>query len=445
MRKIYLLALLCPFALQLSFAQKTTSKKYQSLLWEITGNGLSKPSYLFGTMHVSSKAAFHLSDSFYYAIKSADAVALELNPDIWQAQMARMDKMKLDYSNYVRTNRGDYISENSFRIKKYDDELKIALSTEPAVVNNLLYRSYKPREDFEEDTFLDLYIFQTGKKLGKRGTGVENYYETEKIVLEAYGDMAAEKKKKNFDIDGESMSDIGEKIEDAYKRGDLDLMDSLDNIVERSVAFREKFLYYRNEIQANSMDSIMKKSPLFVGVGAAHLPGERGVIELLRKKGYKLRPVKMADRDAVQKEAIDKLKVPVAFITMQSDDGFYSVDVPGQLFAPTEDYMPLDRKQYSDMSYGSFYQVTRVKTYAAFINEGEASVTKKIDSLLYENIPGKIIQKSAIKKNGYGGYDITSRTRRGDLQRYHIFIAPFETQSPQWCAGRWRASRSRCH
>lgn len=426
MRKIYLLALLCPFALQLSFAQKTTSKKYQSLLWEITGNGLSKPSYLFGTMHVSSKAAFHLSDSFYYAIKSADAVALELNPDIWQAQMARMDKMKLDYSNYVRTNRGDYISENSFRIKKYDDELKIALSTEPAVVNNLLYRSYKPREDFEEDTFLDLYIFQTGKKLGKRGTGVENYYETEKIVLEAYGDMAAEKKKKNFDSDGESMSDIGEKIEDAYKRGDLDLMDSLDNIVERSVAFREKFLYYRNEIQANSMDSIMKKSPLFVGVGAAHLPGERGVIELLRKKGYKLRPVKMTDRDAVQKEAIDKLKVPVAFITMQSDDGFYSVDVPGQLFAPTEDYMPLDRKQYSDMSNGSFYQVTRVKTYAAFINEGEASVTKKIDSLLYENIPGKIIQKSAIKKNGYGGYDITSRTRRGDLQRYHIFIAPFE-------------------
>ena len=224
----------------------------------------------------------------------------------------------------------------------------------------------------------------------------------------------------------ESMREISEKIEDAYKRGDLDLMDSLDNIVEQSAAFREKFLYLRNEIQANSMDSIMKKSSLFVGVGAAHLPGARGVIEFLRKKGYTLRPVKMADRDATQKDAIDKLKVPVVFNTVKPDDGFYKVDVPGQLFTVAEDYVSLDSKQYSDMSNGSFYQVTRVKTHAAFINQSEDMVKKKIDSLLYENIPGKILKKTFIQKNGYGGYDITSKTRRGDLQRYNILITPFE-------------------
>ncbi|MES2849520.1 MAG: TraB/GumN family protein [Bacteroidota bacterium] len=426
MYKKYCLLFLPVLLLQVAFAQKNTPKKYPSLLWEITGNGLKKPSYLFGTMHVSSKMAFHLSDSFYYAIKNADAVALELNPDVWQGQMARMDKLKTDYSSYVRySSMGDYLSENSFRLKNYDEELKLALSTEPTVVNSLLYRSYKPREDFEEDTFLDLYIFQTGKKLGKRGTGVENYYETEKIVMQAYADMAAEKKKKTVDID-ESMGEISEKIEDAYKRGDLDLMDSLDNIVEQSAAFREKFLYLRNEIQANSMDSIMKKSSLFVGVGSAHLPGARGVIELLRKKGYTLRPVKMADRDATQKDAIDKLKVPVVFNTVQPDDGFYKVDVPGQLFTVAEDYVSLDRRQYSDMSNGSFYQVTRVKTHAAFINQTEDMVKKKIDSLLYENIPGKILKKTFIQKNGYGGYDITSKTRRGDLQRYNILITPFE-------------------
>ena len=70
--------------------------------------------------------------------------------------------------------RGDYLTENSFRISKYDDELKAAMSSEPTIVNNLLYRSYKEKEDFEEDTFLDLYIYQTGKKLGKRATAVEN-------------------------------------------------------------------------------------------------------------------------------------------------------------------------------------------------------------------------------------------------------------------------------
>jgi uncharacterized protein YbaP (TraB family) len=54
-----------------------TQKRYPSLLWEITGNGLNKPSYLFGTMHISNKMVFNLSDSFYKAIMSADVVALE--------------------------------------------------------------------------------------------------------------------------------------------------------------------------------------------------------------------------------------------------------------------------------------------------------------------------------------------------------------------------------
>ncbi|MGZ8553668.1 MAG: TraB/GumN family protein, partial [Chitinophagaceae bacterium] len=65
----------------LLFAQpKLKTRKYPSLLWEIRGNGLAKPSYLFGTMHVSSKLAFHLADSFFLGIRNADVVALETNP-----------------------------------------------------------------------------------------------------------------------------------------------------------------------------------------------------------------------------------------------------------------------------------------------------------------------------------------------------------------------------
>jgi len=297
-----------------SFGQRSVSKKYPSVFWEISGNGLKKPSYLFGTMHVSSKLAFHLNDSFYNAIQSVDAVALELNTDTWQQYMVNLNQVKENYNRYIQPAGNDYLNENSFRIKKYEEELKTALSTQPAVVNNLLYRSYKTKEDFEEDTFLDLYIYQTGKKSGKRSTGVENYFETEKLILEAYADMANEKVKKNIDTDGESMRDIGEKIQDAYKRGDLDLMDSLTVLTERSPAFNEKFLYKRNEIQAASIDTILKKSSLFVGVGAAHLPGKRGVIELLRKMGYTLRPIIMANRDALKKEDIDKIKDPENWI-----------------------------------------------------------------------------------------------------------------------------------
>lgn len=403
----------------------SSTKKYQGLLWEITGNGLTKPSYLFGTMHVSSKLAFHLSDSFYYALRQVDAVALELNPDLWQAQMVRLSKLNDNYSDFVGQAGSDYLTETSFQLYNYEEKLKMALSTEPPVVNSLLYRSYKTRDDFEEDTFLDLYIFQAGRKLGKSAAGVEDYYESEKLVLEAYRDMANEKKKKEVDLDGESYSSILQKLQNAYRYGDLDLMDSLDNLMEKSPAFRDKFLYKRNDIQAASIDSIVRTRSLFAGVGAAHLPGERGVIEILRRMGYKLRAVRMTDRDAEQKEAINKLKVPVQFSKQQSEDGFYTVDVPGTLYSLDNNYQELHRNQFADMTNGSYYLVSRFKTYASFIHPSGA-IAKKIDSVLYEHIPGTILSKKLISKNGFSGYDISNRTRRGDLQRYQIFITPFE-------------------
>ncbi|MFZ4058585.1 MAG: TraB/GumN family protein, partial [Ferruginibacter sp.] len=415
------------FGMNLSLtAQKKNLAKYPSLLWEITGNGLKKPSYLFGTMHVSNKMAFHLSDSFYAALKSVDAVALELNPELWQRQMVQLELHKAQYAEYTAAFETEYFDENSFRIKKYDEVLKTALHTEPTAVNSLLYRSYKNSEDFEEDTFLDLYIFQTGRKLGKRASGVENYYETEQIILEAYAEMAKEKKLQADNETPDYPEDYEQKLQEAYRNGNLDVFDSLDIVTERSKAFREKFLYKRNEIQANSIDTIVQKSALFVGVGASHLPGERGVIELLRKKGYQLRPIKMANRDAVARENINRLKVPVTFTETKAADGFYSVAVPGKMYQLNEGQFPCDRWQYADMSNGAYYLVTRIKTHAAFIGETEKDVLKRVDSFLYENIPGKIISKKSIIKNGYNGVDISNRTRRGDVQRHQIFITPFE-------------------
>src|ERR1700733_11392837 len=106
--KVSIIALFLLVTFSAFSQKKQIHKKYPSLLWEITGNGLKKPSYLFGTMHVSSKLVFHLSDSFYYALKSVDEVSLELNPDVWQGQMVNLDKMKLDYGNYVQVAGGDY-------------------------------------------------------------------------------------------------------------------------------------------------------------------------------------------------------------------------------------------------------------------------------------------------------------------------------------------------
>jgi uncharacterized protein YbaP (TraB family) len=162
--------------------QKPVSKKYPSLLWEISGNGLKKPSYLFGTMHVSDKLAFHLGDSFYTAIKSADVVALETNPESWQDDYSQsvFFRGRRSGNNLLNpyANRWEWPSDHmritSFAIDRYEEAIKAALAVEPSMINGMLYRSYgRQAEDFEEDTFLDMYIFQIGKKLGKRVSGVE--------------------------------------------------------------------------------------------------------------------------------------------------------------------------------------------------------------------------------------------------------------------------------
>jgi uncharacterized protein YbaP (TraB family) len=422
MSRIVALIVMVQLGLSLpGFGQST----YPSLLWEISGNGLQKPSYLFGSMHISNKEVFHLSDSFYMAIKGCDVVALEVDPNEWQPDMFRLEEAqrRQHFYSYAGAD-AEYISENELRLKGYSDQLIAALREEPYEMNGLLYRTTMPMANFQEDTYLDLYIYQTGRRLGKAGAGVENYLQSEKISIEATEAEMKEKRERKTFPEGENAFTIGTKMQEAYRRGDLSLMDSLDQLLSSSKAFTEKFLYDRNVIQANSMDSIMRRRSLFVAVGAAHLPGSRGVIELLRKKGYTLRPVKMTDQDAEDRDRIDRLHVPVNYRSVASEDGFIRCSLPGQWYRREESTNP--SWQYADMANGSYYMLTRVKTYAGLTGQPPGAVEKTIDSLLYDNIPGKIISKTTIERNGYPGYAIVNKNRSGDLQRYMILIAPTE-------------------
>lgn len=398
---------------------------YPSLLWQISGNGLRKPSYLFGSMHISNKEVFHLSDSFYMAIKSCDVVALEVDPGEWQPDMFRLEEAQQAQHSYAyAASDAGYLAENDLRQRNYTDQLIAALREEPYEMNGLLYRTTAPMANFQEDTYLDLYIYQTGRRLGKEGAGVENYLQSEKISIEATVAELNEKRERKTFPEGETIYTISTKMQEAYRRGDLSMMDSLDQLLSSSRAFNEKFLYGRNIIQANSIDSILRHKSLFVAVGAAHLPGTRGVIEILRKKGYTLRPVKMTDQDAGDRERIDRLHVPFNDRLTETDDGFVQCKLPGEWYRRVESSNP--SWQFADMANGSYYMLTRVKTHSNLTGQPTESVVKTIDSLLYDNIPGKIIDKKEIRRNGYSGFEIVNKNRSGDLQRYMVLVTPVE-------------------
>ncbi|MCW3085702.1 MAG: Conserved hypothetical periplasmic protein [Bacteroidetes bacterium] len=415
------------FSILYPAAVSAQTKQYPSLLWEITGNGLTKPSYLYGTMHVSKKVAFHLSDAFFDDLKSVDIVALESNPETWLSELMSESTSMLTNSyfrNYFGKNAsGFYDKAFDFTIpsNKY---LKNQIAVEPENVNGLLYRfNGSSSENFEEYTYLDLFIFQSARKSGKDVLALENFRASMEMLVKA--SMPDEDKSTQIKHKAPSYH-IGEQIEDAYRNADLDALDSLNKYSYTSKNFEKYMIVDRNVIMANHMDSIMKKQSLFTAIGAAHLPGNDGVISLLRKMGYTVKPVisNVSKKSIKTMDQLEEAHTPLVFTTQYASDSSFQVDAPGHLFAMVG-FDPIDTYLYTDMVNGSYYLVKRIHTYGVLKGQDAAYQQRRVDSILYESIPGKIMHKEAIKaNNGDPGFDIVNKTRRGDLQRYRIYVSP---------------------
>ncbi len=424
--------LLSLMAGQYVFAQTTPYKRYQGLLWEITGKGTTRPNYLYGTMHVPEKLAYNLSDSFFVALRNADYVSLETDHDVWQefTQQLKEDAEEFGFADggyyneeYSSTNyQGDLYNE-SFKLEAPDTKLfGNILSYKPVMTNEFLYRSNGYTEDFEEDTYLDLFIFQAGKKLGKKVIGLETMDGSYEAVTRA---RIPDDKKKGED-EKEPSYLAPNAIRDAYRRQDLNCLDSLNDLSSPGKNFKKWMLEERNIIMANGIDSIAQMgSTMFSAVGAAHLAGEIGVIEMLRKRGYTLRPVQFSfDTDKKDMQEIEKMRFPVQMATQYAADSVWSAKAPGKFYA-TSKFQAVDQSLCADMSNGTYYSCSRIKTNGLWTGQKPDFIASRIDSIIYERIPGKIQERKRFDAP-FPGHDIVTRTRRGDIQRYRIYVAPSE-------------------
>ena len=423
-KKTLVIFLFCLTACQL-FAQK----KYNSLLWEISGNGLKKPSYIYGTMHVSNKLAFRLGEPFYKAISECDIVATELNPETWFESFITSEEYKQSFSNARAGSLSGSMGISSFGEALHNDReplVKNAFQQDLSVINNLMYRISATQANYEEATFLDLYIYKCAKKLNKKVAGVETYQQLMDEMAESTNTDINDREDEVSVNPKDKLNSwaLSEKIEEAYRRADLDVLDSLSHI-GMSKREAEYILYRRNKIMGHFIDSVTKSQRLFIGVGAAHLPGEKGIIEWLRKKGYTVKPMDLGERDAMQRSALDSLIYTHRTATYVSPDSFYSVAVPGHML----DMMSMSSMYLGtavDMVNGGYYTVTRTLSGSFITNETIDHVLSSLDSSFYEIVPGDIISKKSIERFGYKGFEILNRTRRGDQQRTQLFVTPNE-------------------
>jgi len=419
MRRYLVLLLLLPL-----IARPQGQKKYPALLWKISGNNLKKPSYLYGTMHVSNRVAYYLSEQFFDALKSVDVVGLETNPGQWLENMEKTGELS-ELAQFRNEGVGNDFYTSVFNPRFPDKKvLQAALSYDPDIIDGLLYRQTRSQENFEESTYIDLFIYQSASKLNKQLISLEDFSQSEiKARLSAMPDAPEDETDRNRS----GYFQLAQKIEDAYREGNLDLLDSLSKL-SSSKNTQRYLINDRNEFFVNTIDSVLKTKTLFSGVGAAHLPGNMGVVELLRKKGYVVEPVlpKVTRKSHSTREELDRQFKPVSFQKQTVQDSLFSLSLPGKLYS----IINIDNLRYyiyADMVNGSFYTVMRLKHLGRLQGLEPAQIMARVDSLLFESIPGKITSKKEVDAgNGIKGFDISNRTRRGDEQRYQIYFTDAE-------------------
>ncbi len=139
---------------------------------------------------------------------------------------------------------------------------------------------------------MEQLIMQESKKSGVSIKGMETMeYQMSIFDSIPYGFQAKQLVK--MIEDGKSDDSEMKQMTDAYRNQQLDKMEEMTKKEDVGILnFTDLLLYNRNANWAKKLEGLMTDKSLVVAVGAGHLPGERGVINLLRKAGYKVEPVK---------------------------------------------------------------------------------------------------------------------------------------------------------
>ena len=277
------------------------------LLYKISGNGLKEPSYIVGTYHLAPASFADEIAGMKEAFAAVEQVYGEVDMQSAQAaQMAMMQAMMLPEGKYVSDM---FSAEEMERINAYVRGAMGVDLSHPMLREQLgrmrpsvlamqlgLLEFMKITPNFNPNDLIDNY-FQ--KEAHKRGLAVGGF-ETAEFQMELlYGESTDEEEREallKLVDDKETMLAEMQAMTDAYFSFD---MKGIERITLNSLTtgemtpeeFRE-IITDRNRRWVEVMPEIMAAKPTLFVVGAGHLPGDEGVIELLKAQGYKVKAVK---------------------------------------------------------------------------------------------------------------------------------------------------------
>jgi uncharacterized protein YbaP (TraB family) len=279
-----------------SFAQTPSAQpNVNTLLWRVSGKNLSKPTYIFGTMHMICASDIELSDSLKKAIRNSDKVYLELDMDnMWEMFGAMMHmNMKGDTSLSDLLSPGDYKKVKDF-FKANSSMIPFAMMEKfkPMLIESLIMEQAAPCDNM---MMMEKLVMDEAGKNNVDIKGLETFdYQLGIFDKIPYKLQAQQLVKMIDDADSGKDNDADDIqiLTDAYRNQELNKMDELTKQDPTIAGFTDILLYNRNANWVKKLQQLMPDNSLVIAVGAGHLPGKKGVLNLLREAGYKVEPVK---------------------------------------------------------------------------------------------------------------------------------------------------------
>ncbi len=280
--------------LSISLITSAAMAQESSILWEINGNGIAKPSYLFGSLKFIGEKEYYLPKEVTEKIKQSVLFAIEDQVD-HHAQHELNKALHFPKGETLAThlspdNYNKVVSffETEFKIPKKQFEAKYAQLKPLALSISMTRLSLG-----EKVKFYDIELLKFAKKNRVRAYSLEAV-EREAEALNTFSiedqTVALMHSVDNF----EKQKVEFQKLMKDYPQGKLDeIFEYTLHPLENNQQFVETFYYARNKEWMTSIEKMVQENVAFISVGISHLEGDGGLLNLFKEKGYTLTPIKV--------------------------------------------------------------------------------------------------------------------------------------------------------
>ncbi|WP_163265425.1 TraB/GumN family protein [Chelativorans alearense] len=271
----------------------------QGLLWRVEGRD-GPPSFLFGTMHMTDPRVVAMPAAAQAAFAAADTVAIEttdlLDEKALMAALAETPELMMFPPGEALTDHLTPEEQERLRtaLQTYGVPLQSVVKLKPWMLLSLVAQPACEVERQEAGAVvLDDKLARDARAAGKRLVGLETAREQFSAIASLPMEMHIEGLISTIDL-GENVDDVTETMIGLYLDGEIGMvLPAITSLLPQgaqfaagSAAFEEKLIKARNRVMAERAIPLLEEGGAFIAVGALHLPGETGLVALLREEGY---------------------------------------------------------------------------------------------------------------------------------------------------------------